>query len=78
MYLGPLLETNRRITNQLKKMEEYVNKNAAAIKVCQREIEELRVAADVSPSAKTTQMTVEDLVQEAILKMHFSKIPIVW
>ena len=69
MYLGPLLETNGRITNQLKKMEEDVDKNRAAIEICQREIEELRMAADVGPSAKTTQMTVEDLVKEATLQI---------
>ena len=73
MYLGPLLETNGRITNQLKKMEEEVNKNTAAIEICQREIEELNVAADVGPSAKTTQMTVEDLVKEATLQIKNSK-----
>ena len=73
MYLGPLLETNGRITNQLKKMEEDVNKNKAAIEICQREIEELRVTADVGPSAKTTQMTVEDLVKEATLQIKNSK-----
>ena len=38
LYLGPLLETNGRITDQLRKMETEVNRNTAAIEVCQREI----------------------------------------
>ena len=73
MYLGPLLETNGRITNQLKKMEEDVNKNTAAIEICQKDIEQLRVTAEVGPSAKATQMTVEDLVKEATLQIRNSK-----
>ena len=56
-----------------KKMEEDVNKNTAAIEICRREFKELRVAADVGPSAKTTQMTVEDLVKEATLQIKNSK-----
>ena len=42
MYLAPLLETNGRISNQLKKMEDDVNRNSLAIEECQREIAELR------------------------------------
>ena len=66
MYSGPLLETNRRITNQVRKMEEDHNKNAAAIALCQKEIEELRVTINFGPSAKTALMTsVQDLFKQA-------------
>ena len=54
-------------------MEEDVNKNKAAIEICQKDIEQLRVTAEGGPSAKATQMTVEDLVKEATLQIRNSK-----
>ena len=74
MYLGPFLETNGRITNQLKKMEDDVNRNSVAIEECQREIAELRQTANASQSAKVTQIGgVQDLVREATLQIKNCK-----
>ena len=74
MYLGPLLETNGRISNQLKKMEDDVNRYSVAIEECQREIAELRQTANASQSAKVTQIGgVHDLVREATLQIKNCK-----
>ena len=74
MYLGPLLESNGRTTDQLRKMETEVNKNTAAIEVCQRDISELKEAATVGQSAKANQIAnVQDLVREAALQLKNCK-----
>ena len=73
-YLSPILQSNERIQEQLRSMEDQVNKNTAAIELCQNQIDELRDAAAVSHTCPTEKMAgLQEVVKEAKLQIKNSK-----
>lgn len=73
-YLGPILQSNERIQEQLRSMEDQVNKNTASIEVCQNKNDELRDAATVSHTCPAEKMAgLQEVVKETKLQMKNAK-----
>ena len=73
-YLGPILLSNERIQEQLRSMEDQVNKDTAAIEVCQNQIDELRNAATVGHTCPVKKIAgLQEVAKEAKLHIKNSK-----